>query len=130
EICGRRRLSLSDLLRRHVTRRPQKRAGARHAGRRKMCHAEVHDLRAPILSNANVRRLDVPMHDSTSVRERESGEYIDHDVEPRLQGEWFAYLEQLFEVDTLNKFHRDEQVSVEIAEVVDADDVGMLERCG
>ena len=70
------------------------------------------------------------MDDAALVGERQSGEHIDHDVQLRLQRERLTHLQQLLQVDPVDELHGDVQVAVQIAEVVNADDVRMLERCG
>ncbi len=95
-----------------------------------MRDAEVHDLCSPIFRDANVRRLDVAVDDATLVGEREPGKDVDDDVELRLQRKRLSQLYQVLQIHALNELHRDEEVSIRFAEVVDADDVGVLERCG
>ena len=93
-----------------------------------MGNAEVHDLRAPVVGDSNIGRLDVAVYDAALVGEGEAREDVDDDVESGLQRERLAQLDQALEIHALNEFHRDEEVAVHLSEVVDADHVRMLQR--
>ena len=89
---------------------------------------EIHHARPTLIIDSDVGRLDVAMDDAAFVRERESAEDVDDDVE--LVDEWESDVSgrEVLEVLTLDELHRDEQVAVDFAEVVDRDDVRVLER--
>jgi len=91
-----------------------------------MGNAEVHDLRASVLANADVGWLDVSMHDAALVSESESGENVDDDVESGLQRKRLARFDQMLEIYALHELHRDEEVTICLTQVVDADHVRVL----
>ena len=92
-----------------------------------MRDTEVHDLRMSIIIDSDVRGLDVAMDDAVLVRVREPHQHIDDDVELRLQLERLGADHELLEIGAVDELHRDEEMSVELAQVVDRDDIGMLE---
>src|ERR1700682_2737860 len=95
-----------------------------------MGNTEIHDLRAPVLANADIRRLDVSMYDAALVSECESGENVDDDVESGLQRKRLARLDQMLEINALDELHRDEEVTICFTQVVDAHDIWVLKRSG
>src|SRR4029079_5722363 len=119
-------LSAHHLLRRHVARRSNHQAGARHVRGLKMRNAEIHDLRVPVFGDANVRRLDVAMNDSVLVCGRHAHQHVDDDVELRLELERLGAGHELLEISSVDELHRDEEMAVQLAELVDRYYVGML----
>src|SRR6266852_1494166 len=95
-----------------------------------MGDAEVHDLCAPVLADADIGRLDVSMHDAALVSECQSGENVDDDVQSRLQRKWLARLDQMLEIYALDELHRDEEVTIGLSQVVDAHNIRVLKRSG
>src|SRR5688572_24984085 len=95
-----------------------------------MRDAEVHDLRFAFIRYADVGRLDIAVHDTVLVRVREAHQNVDDDVELCLKLEWLLARHQLLEIGPVEELHRDEEVTIHLAEVVDGYDVGMLERSG
>src|SRR5829696_8689067 len=95
-----------------------------------MRYAEVHDLRAAIVANPDVGGLDVAVHDPALVGVREAGEHVDDDVELRLEFQRLCQLDQSLEIRAMHILHRNEEMSVDLTEVVDGDNVGMLQRSG
>src|SRR6266404_8942447 len=95
-----------------------------------MGDAEVHYLRAPVLADADIGRLDVSMHDPTLVSECESGENIDDDVQPLLQRKRLTRLDQMLEIYALDEFHRDEEMTIGLSQIVDAHHIRVLKRSG
>ena len=89
--------------------------------------AEIQDLRRPALHEEDVRGLDVAMHDSLRVRRIEAVGDLDADLQELrdLDGPGGdAVLERL----ALEQLHGDERPTLELADVVDRADVGMIER--
>ena len=64
------------------------------------------------------------------MREGQSRQHIDRDIELRLQRERLTQLQQPLQIDALDELHRDEEVPVHFAEIVNADDVRVLEGRG
>ena len=118
------------LFRRHVTRSADNESRARHVRLGEVRHAEVHDLRVAVLGDPDVGRLDVAMDDAVLVRVREAHQHVDYDVELRLELQRLGADHQLLEVRAVHELHRDEEMAVELAKVVDRYDVGMLKRAG
>jgi len=90
--------------------------------------AEIHDARVAIRVDANVRRLDVAVDDAALVREGEPLQHSDRDVEFGDEAERHLMREQFGDILPFDELHRDVEVSVHLAEVVDRDDVRVLER--
>src|SRR5205814_735222 len=78
----------------------------------------------------DVRGLDVAVDDAALVRVREPLQNFDHDVELALERERLAQRDQGAQVPPIHQLHRDEQLVVRLAQVVDRDDVRVLQRTG
>ena len=64
------------------------------------------------------------------MREVEAGQHLDRDVELALQRERIAQRDHVGEIAPFHQLHRDEQLTLGLAEVVHRDDVGVLDGAG
>ena len=122
--------AIRNLLGRHVGGRADDRAGAGRVAFLKPGDAEVHDFHASIGHDADVRRFDVAVNHAALMREMQTGEHFDRDVQLALERERIAQRDHVGEITPLDQLHRDEQLAFGFAEVVDRDDVGVLNRAG
>ena len=122
--------AIGNLLGRHVGRCANDRAGAGGVALLQACDAEVHDFHAAVGHDADVRRFDVAMNHAPLVREMETGEHFDRDVQLPLERERIPQRDHVGEIASLDELHRDEQLAFGLAEIVDRDDVGVLNRAG
>ena len=68
------------------------------------------------------------MNHAALVREVESGEHFDGDVELALERQRIAQRDHIREIAPFHQLHGDVQLAFGLAEVVDGDDVGVLDR--
>ena len=90
--------------------------------------AEVGQIDVLVLVEEHVRRLDVPVHEPARVRGVERGRDLGADRDGALRLEAPLALQQRLELAPLDVAHGDVQLAVDLAGVVDRDDVGMLQR--
>jgi hypothetical protein len=91
-------------------------------------HAEVGQLDAPAGLDQQVGRLDVAVHDVLAVRIVQRRQQVAHDAQRTVPAYTFSAVQVLLEVVALDIFH-DQVGGIAVAlGVVDADDVGMLQR--
>ena len=119
------------LLRRHVTRSAQRSGGHRQVRRviEQLDQAEVGDQRLVVLVDQDIAGLDVAVQERKEVRlvdgpgdlfkVASGGEFLDRPLDEPVR--------QALSLDVL---HRVERPAVELADVVDGDDVGVLEPGG
>ncbi len=117
------------LLGRHVVRRTQHRAGPRQAARRGISddarETEVEDLENAVRRQHQVRRLDVAVDDPHLVRVAEAGAQLEDQFEAANQAQRRSAADDLAERLAIDVLHRDERLSLVLADIVDGDDVGM-----
>jgi hypothetical protein len=119
-----------DLLRRDVGRSADRQsAGAGDSfGCEAPAQAEIGQIDVLVLVEQRVRRLDVPMDETTSVGGVERGGDLAADRNGPVWLQRPLLLQQCPEPPTFDQPHREEELPVDLAGVVDRDDVGMLER--
>ncbi len=105
---------------------PTKRAAARRQQR----NAEVGDLDPAVVEHHDVCGLDVAVHDSVLVREREAVGNLRDDVRDPFGRENDARVEDFAQRPALQELHGDIGGAIASAHVVDRDDVGMIEAPG
>ena len=99
--------------------------------RRALGEAEVAQIRVRATGLAvdqNVRRLDVAVHETALVRDVECGRYLLHDRESTYRLERALASEQRFQVRTFDEAHRDVELPVGLAGVVDRNHVRVVDR--
>ncbi len=127
-----------DLLRGHVAGRADDAERIRQAGlerriiggRRRcarLADAEVHDLRAAVLGQHDVARLQIAVHDPGGVRDCQAIGDLAGDLDRSRGFEPFR-LERGVERLTHDQLHHDEWPAVHVADVVDGDDVGVVQE--
>ena len=90
-------------------------------------NAEVGDLHHTVSAHEDVSRLDVAVNDSVVVREGECARDVAGDVRRLSVGELLAFLQDLGKRFSAHVLHSDEVGVVDLAPVVDGDDVWMLQ---
>ena len=118
------------LLRREVLSGAHDRAGLGHLGRSGARDPEVRDLRAPLVVDDHVVRLDVAVHDPAPVREARGLEDLQHQVDGERRLERPVVAHDLLEVAAGQELHRDVVGAVPLAAVEHADDVRVLQPGG
>src|SRR3989442_182089 len=91
---------------------------------------EVHDLDAAVRGDAHVRRFDVAVDHAAVVGVRQRLEHLDHDIELALERQRLVLGDDRAQVAAVDQLHRDEELVLGFAEVVDRDDVGVLQHAG
>src|SRR3989449_1624847 len=130
EVGGRADRRVRDLLGRHVARRPHDGAGTGELRRLQPRDPEVHDLDAAVRGDAHVRRFDVAVDHAAVVGVRQRREHLDHDIELALERQRVVPTDDRAQVAAVHQLHRDEELVLGFAEVVDRDDVGVLQHAG
>ena len=125
------------LLRRHVLRRAHDQPGVGAERRplpvvfeqRQLRQAEVQHLQVAVGPDHDVLGLDVAVHDAAPVSGRERAGHLRADIDRLTDGDGPAVhlLPQRLPRDELGD---DERAAVDLADVVDHEDVGMVERRG
>ena len=119
------------LLGREVLGGAEDRAGLRHPGIAGARDAEVHDLDGPVAVDHDVLRLDVAVHDAAAMREVDRGEQLQRDRDRLVAAEAAAPADEVLERLALHVLHDDVVRAVDLAPVVDGDQVLLVEaRCG
>jgi hypothetical protein len=103
-------------------------ARARHAAFGDARDAEIENLEAPPLIDHQVGRFDVAVDDSCLVRMREPGAQLGHQLQLLANREGCAPLDLFGERFTADVLHHDVRRALELARVVDIDDVGVVQR--
>ena len=113
------------LFRRHVGKRADDRAGRsrKRAGLSRSRDAEVGQYRLLSIINENVRRLQIPVHDANLVRRAQARYDLAREPERACNWELPFLREQLGEVRAVDERHRDVLDAVDLAEIVNADDI-------
>ncbi len=102
-------------------------AGAlRHDGR-ELRETEIQNFRLAALDEKNIRGLDVAMDDAFGVRGVEAIRDLNAGVQQLGDLDGLA-VDAMFERLAFEQFHGDERAAVEIADIVDGADVGMIQR--
>ena len=123
------------LLRRHVVGGPEQHTvlGRRHGVVRgpaeELRQPEVDHLHVAVGPHHHVFRLDVAMHDAARVCDRQRRGHLNRDAD-RLAHRNGAAVQPLPERVALDQFADDERPTVDVAEVVNHQDVRMVERRG
>ena len=91
-------------------------------------NAEVENLQPAMLIDHEVGRLDVPMNDAGFVRVLQTGAQLHHQPELLRDRHRLAALDLLGQGLAPDVLHHDERRALELAGVVDVDDVGMVQR--
>ena len=120
-------LLAADLLRAHVVDGAHHHARLGDPGPAELGDAEVHDLHRAVLEQADVRGLDVAVHDAVLVREVQAAQHLHHDLQLLLQEERLSRAHQRLEVHAREQLHRDEGEAPVLAQLEDGDDVGVLQ---
>jgi hypothetical protein len=124
QIALLRDLTSRQLLRRHVGRRPAAHLGAFELrGNRRQ--AEVHDPDLARAVDHDVGRLEVPVQHAFRVCRRESRGQLPGDLDPFVHRQPADAPQERSQVFPIHVFHRQVQLAVRLADVVDATDVGM-----
>src|SRR3954453_11905804 len=95
-----------------------------------MRDTEVHQPSLTLGVDPDVRWLDVPVNDAALVRIREPVEKTDDEIQRVTGADRDVLRDQVGEVVSLDVLHRDEEMVVDLAEIVDRDDVRVLQRAG
>ncbi len=90
--------------------------------------AEVEDLQPPVLIDHQIGRLDVAVDDAGLVGVCEPGAQLRHQLELLRQRQRRLPLDLLCERLAPDVLHHDERRTLELAGVVDVDDVGVVQR--
>ena len=125
------------LLRRHVARRAEHHAwiGGMGAGRgrpgdggrrRQPGEPEIEDLHVAVLAQHDVLGLDVAMHDAGGVGHRQGARQLPSEPGQRAGVDGFA--DQRGQRSAFHELHGQEAAIAQIADGVDRDDVGVIER--
>src|SRR5436309_10972913 len=119
------------LLRAHVMRRADVRAGARQlAARGRLRDPEVGDHRQPVLVEHDVVGLDVAMHDAALVRVREGARHLYQDLPDLGRGERTARGQHGRERLAAQELHDEIDHPAGLADAIDRNDAGVLELGG
>jgi hypothetical protein len=119
-----------DLLRRHVARRAEHHpGGGLVVGEAHAREAEVHDLRAALRIQHDVRRLDVTVHDAALVRIREAVGDLAHDLH-RLERAHALVRQARSQVGAVDELHGKVRHAVVIAAVERRDHVRVIQLAG
>ncbi len=92
--------------------------------------AEVEDLDVAVLRDHQVLGLQVPMDDAGAMRLGQSLGDLDGKIEEPARRQRLSRSEQLAERLSLDELHGDVQSAVGLADVVDGEDVGVVQRGG
>jgi hypothetical protein len=116
-------LAARQLLRRHVGRRP----GASGAGSVLLQHgeAEVGEAHLAGAVEHHVAGLEVAMQDAGVMRRRQAGADLPRDVDGLVLGQPPDPPQQRREILAVDELHGQERLAAEVADVVDATDVGL-----
>ncbi len=125
------RLALG-LLGRHVLDRSDDGApdGHRRAGLGRARDAEVHDERFVVTAHHDVGRLQIAVHDAGLVRGRQSRTHLLHDRERPIDRQPAVAPHDRRQVRSLHERHRDVFDAVELAEIVNPNDVLVRDTAG
>ena len=93
--------------------------------RHKLGQTKVEDLGLPAPRDENVRRLDVPVHDSARVRHIEPIGDLNAELQDLFDVERLA-ADQMLQRLPLKQLHGDKRASFMFVNVVDGADVGMV----
>ena len=85
--------------------------------------AEVHDPDDPAAVDHDVLRLEVPVHHALAVGFGEAAQHLLHERQRLGDGDFFFLVQHLAQVRPFDELHGEELRPLELAEVVDADDV-------
>ena len=118
------------LLRREVLRRPDDRARLGHLGGAAPRDPEVGHLHVPVRADDHVVRLDVAVDDLVPVRFGERAQDLPRELDRRQRRSGPLADEQLLERRPVEVLHRDVVGAVDLAAVVDPDDVRMVQPGG
>jgi hypothetical protein len=124
---------VAELLGRAVGLRPRLRPVACHLRVFDVDDPEVHELDllgAAALHDHHVGRLDVPVDDVVPVRELQGFGQLPCDLDAALEMPGALLLDERREVGPVEKLHDEIEAAVDLAVVVDLDDVGMVEERG
>ena len=121
DVAPHRDLAARELLGRHVGRRAG--ADVLHVAHGRQ--AEVHDADLAGAVEHDVGRLQVAMQDAALVRRREARAELPRDLERLVLRQPADAAQQRREILAVHVLHRQEQLPVDLADVVDAADVGM-----
>ncbi len=115
------------LLRRHVGQRPDDRAGrgGERARRRRARDPEVGDDRLLGVVDEDVGGLQIAVHDAHLVRGAQAGHHLARKRQGSSDGQLPFGREQTRQIGAVHERHRDVLDAVDLAEVVNADDVGV-----
>jgi hypothetical protein len=91
--------------------------------------AEIQDLGLPALRDEDVRRLDVAMHDAFGVRGFESIGDLNGEVEDKIQRKRLTS-NALFQGRALKQLHHEKMMAVDLSDLMDGADMGMVQRRG
>lgn len=92
-------------------------------------HAEVSQFRHTALVDHDIRRLEVPMHDSPLINRFEGPRQIGGDLNCSLGGQDADLDEQVAQAEAINVLHYQVLVASGIlVHLIDGDDVGVMER--
>ena len=121
-----------DLLGSHVVRRAQELPLHGQIGSVQPGDAEIGDLDLAVLSDEDVRRLDIPVNDSPGVGIVEPLGDLRQDVDRTVVAEGLRPLQQLLEVRPLDELHGDEAgpFAAFVHDIVNGDDVRMRQDAG
>ena len=97
------------------------------AGRARLADAEVHDLRAAVLGQHDVARLQIAVDDARIVRDRQTVGDLAGDLD-HARGLQPLPLDRAVERLPGDELHDDERPAVQVADVVDGDDVRVVEQ--
>ena len=106
---------------------PSPAAGAPAVGIGQFRQPEVDDLDVPLVGEHDVLGLQIAMHDAGLVRLRERIGHLAGDLKRLLERRSPAS-QQLPEGRAFDELHHDEELAVELADVVDGDDAGVVQR--
>jgi len=115
------------LLGREVLRRAHDRARLRHVRCAGAGDAEVRDLRAVLVVDDDVLRLEVAVDDTAAVREARGPEDLNREVDGALGRERALVVDELLQRSAGDVLHRDVRRVVPLAAVVDRHDVLVLQ---
>ena len=120
-------LSALPLLGRHVVRRTKHFAVHGHIGILNFRDTKVHHLDTRAVTNHDVGRLDVAMYQPTAVGVVECIQHLADNFERVPHGNFAPLLEIVVQRPTFGKFHDDDGHTLELDQVIDRNDVGMIE---
>ena len=121
------------LFRRHVLDRADDGSGDRHAdarARRRSRDAEVHDERAVFVIQHDVGGLEIAMDDAGLVCRGETGGNVPGDLEHSIEGQPPLLFQDGRQIRSVHVRHRDVGDAVDLAQIVNADDVAMRDLPG